>query len=80
MKKSKEKQFDIRCIVSICLSFNLPPKLSNILIKFTCGGIRPTPEGDALRTILCYMYDKSVDEANHYLIIQGFKPLIKIEE
>lgn len=79
-KKSKEKQFDIRCIVSICLCFNLPPKLSNILIKFTCGGIRPTPEGDALRTILCYMYDKSVDEANHYLIIQGFKPLIKIEE
>lgn len=79
-EKGKEKQFDIRCIVSICLSFNLPPKLSDILINFTCGGIRPTPEGDALRTILCYMYDKSVDEANQYLIMQGFKPLIKIEE
>lgn len=79
-EKSKEKQFDVRCIVSICLSFNLPPKLSNVLIKFTCGGIRPTPDGDALRTILFYMYDKSVDEANQYLVMQGFKPLIKIEE
>ena len=76
-ESSKEKQFDIKCIVAICLAFNLPPKLSDVLIGATCGGLRTNAEGDAYRIILTYMYDKKVDNANDYLNKYDLEPLTK---
>lgn len=72
--------FELRPIIALCIFLNLPPVLSEIILKATVGGIPNTDEGDILRNVLTYMYDKSLDEVNEYLKLRGVEPLLKEEK
>lgn len=79
LKEGKSK-YDLRSMISICLAFNLPPKLSNVLVSTACGSIPDNDEDRPLESVLMYMYDKRVEEANEYLVKAGCEPLTRIEE
>ena len=72
--------FELRPIIALCIFLNLPPVLSEIILKATVGDIPNTDEGDILRNVLTYMYDKSLDEVNDYLKLRGVEPLLKEEK
>lgn len=72
--------FELRPIMALCIFLNLPPVLSEIILKATVGDIPNTDEGDILRNVLTYMYDKSIDEVNDYLKLRGVEPLLKEEK
>jgi len=75
--KDDVKSPQLRKVVAIIRALNLPPKLTEVLIKQSGVSFRPgNSEDDALFNVLVYHRNSSVNDVNSFLQLLGFKPLV----
>lgn len=76
----KKATYDKRTVVLICVSLNLPPKISQVVLSKSCGMIPDVGEGKLLNNVLMYMYDMPIEAINNYLKKNKVETLIRIKE
>lgn len=79
MRNNPEYPKNIECVIAVCLGMNLPPELSEVLIKKAGFSLRIVDnEAHAIYDfILKHMYRDSVANCNRLLETVGFKPIAK---
>ncbi len=78
--KDDVKSPQLRKVVAIIRALNLPPKVTEVIIKQSGVSFRPgNSEDDALFNVLVYHRNSSVNDVNNFLQLLGFKPLVDEE-
>ncbi len=74
-KNGETKNLNKRVVVAICLSLNIPPMLSEELIKLAGFSFTNTKDDSMLLTLLTTCRGKKFDEINDMLITLGYNRL-----